>query len=60
MFFSNIGVPRVSAIPSFNTIKGLAAFKAPGRFKSTSGGTADAGSENERILELQYVKVMVE
>jgi len=44
MFLSNIGFPRVSAMPSFNRTNGLDTFRAPGRFRSISVGTLDAES----------------
>ena len=50
MFLSNIGTPRASAMPSFNTIKGLEAFKAFGRFMSTSGGTEEVESEMQCLI----------
>lgn len=50
MFLSNMGTPRASAIPSFNTIKGLEAFKAFGRFVSTSGGTEEVESEMQCLI----------
>ena len=45
-----MGTPRASAIPSFNTIKGLEAFKAFGRFVSTSGGTEEVESEMQCLI----------
>ena len=50
MFLSNMGTPRASAMPSFNTIKGLEAFKAFGRFVSTSGGTEEVESEMQCLI----------
>ena len=50
MFLSNMGTPRASAMPSFNTIKGLEAFKAFGRFMSTSGGTEEVESEMQCLI----------
>ena len=50
MFLSNIGTPRASAMPSFNTIKGLEAFRAFGRFMSTSGGTEEVESEMQCLI----------
>lgn len=47
MSFSNICLPRVSAMPSFNTTNGLETFRAPGRFRSIFGGTLDEESENK-------------
>lgn len=47
MFLSNIGLPRISAMPSFNTTNGLDTFRAPGRLRSMSGGTFDAESKNK-------------
>lgn len=49
MFLSNMGLPRASAMLSFNTTKGLETFRAPGRLRSISGGTLDEASENETI-----------
>ena len=37
-------------MPSFNTIKGLEAFKAFGRFMSTSGGTEEVESEMQCLI----------
>ena len=45
-----MGTPRASAMPSFNTIKGLEAFKAFGRFVSTSGGTEEVESEMQCLI----------
>lgn len=50
MFLSNMGTPRASAMPSFNTMKGLEAFKAFGRFVSTSGGTEEVESEMQCLI----------
>ena len=50
MFLSNMGTPRASAMPSFNTIKGLEAFRAFGRFMSTSGGTEEVESEMQCLI----------
>ena len=37
-------------MPSFNTIKGLEAFRAFGRFMSTSGGTEEVESEMQCLI----------
>ena len=55
MFLSNMGTPRASAMPSFNTIKGLEAFKAFGRFMSTSGGTEEVESEMRCLIYKKLV-----
>ena len=59
MSFSNICLPRVSAMPSFNTKNGLETFRAPGRFRSIFGGTLDEESENKTqyTIRVEILKV---
>ena len=59
MFLSNMGTPRASAMPSFNTIKGLEAFKAFGRFMSTSGGTEEVESEMQCLIKKHSLIIIV-
>ena len=59
MFLSNMGTPRASAIPSFNTIKGLEAFKAFGRFMSTSGGTEEVESEMQCLIKKNSLIIII-
>ena len=59
MFLSNMGTPRASAMPSFNTMKGLEAFKAFGRFMSTSGGTEEVESEMQCLIKIHSLIIMV-
>ena len=59
MFLSNIGTPRASAMPSFNTIKGLEAFKAFGRFMSTSGGTEEVESEMQCLIKKNSLIIII-
>ena len=59
MFLSNMGTPRASAMPSFNTIKGLEAFKAFGRFMSTSGGTEEVESEMQCLIKKNSLIIII-
>ena len=59
MFLSNMGTPRASAMPSFNTIKGLEAFKAFGRLMSTSGGTEEVESEMQCLIKKTSLIIII-
>ena len=46
-------------MPSFNTIKGLEAFKAFGRFMSTSGGTEEVESEMQCLIKKNSLIIII-
>ena len=46
-------------MPSFNTIKGLEAFKAFGRFMSTSGGTEEVESEIQCLIKKNSLIIII-
>lgn len=46
-------------MPSFNTIKGLEAFRAFGRFVSTSGGTEQVESEMQCLIKKNSLRIII-